>query len=125
MKKLCALFILIFALAAGARASVEEALEACRAENGLLPDVPGGDSYSAEVLLVEMRLRLLRNDRERFDALYKLMVKHFQSPLLLLYPRLDASLRPTAWSNQTGIDLLACRVLLDAAERWNAPAYRE
>ena len=125
MKKLCALFILIFALAAGARASVEEALEACRAESGLLPDVPGGDSYSAEVLLFEMRLRLLRNDRERFDALYKLMVKHFQSPLLLLYPRLDASLRPTAWSNRTGIDLLACRVLLDAAERWNAPAYRE
>ncbi len=123
MKKALCLCVMILVLACGARASVEEALEAVRAENGLLPDVPGGQEYSAEALLREMRLRLLKNDRERFDALFVLMKKHFQSPLLLLYPRLDAALRPVKYENDVGIDLQAYRLLLDASERWNEPAY--
>ena len=107
-----------------ARASVESALEARRAENGLLPDQPGG-AYSSEVTVRELRLRLLQNDRERFEALYRLTLKHFQSPLMLLYRQLDASLKPVAWENRTATDLQFCRVLLDAAERWSEPRYRE
>lgn len=125
MKKLALLvLIVLFALPRGACAGTEAALEACRAENGLLPDSPGGGAYSAEVLVREMRLCVLRDDRERFDALYRLMTKHFQSPLLLLYPRLNAALRPTVRANQTGVDLLLCRVLLDAAVQWDAPEFR-
>ncbi len=123
VKKLLFLLLTTLALASAALASTEEALEACRAKNGLLPDAPGGDSYSAVVLLREMRLRLLRGDRDRFDRLYRLMRAHFQSPLLLLYPRLDARLRPAACENSVGIDLMACGVLLDASEKWNEPAY--
>lgn len=106
-------------------ASVERALEACRAENGLLPDRPGGSTYSSEVLVRELRLRLLQNDRERFDTLYQLAVKYFQSPLMLLYRQLDASLKPVAWENHTATDLQFCRALLDADELWNEPRYRE
>ena len=123
MKKALCLCVMILVLACGARASVEDALEAVRAENGLLPDAPGGETYSAVALLREMRLRLLKNERERFDALFALMKKHFQSPLLLLYPTLDAQLRPLKWENDVGLDLQAYRLLLDAAERWNAPHY--
>lgn len=123
MKKALCLCVMILFLACGARASVEDALEAVRAENGLLPDAPGGDSYSAVVLLREMRLRLLKNERERFDVLFALMKKHFQSPLLLLYPKLDASLRPVKYENDAGTDLQTYRLLLDASERWNEPAY--
>lgn len=120
----CALLALAFA-AAPSQASVESALEACRSENGLLPDRPGGDTYSSEVVVRELRLRLLQNDRERFEALYRLTVKHFQSPLMLLYRQLDASLQPVAWEDRTATDLQFCRVLLDAAERWDEPRYRE
>lgn len=123
-KTLAVLVVFVLLLAHGAFAGTEAALEACRAENGLLPDVPGGGVYSAEVLVREMRLRVLRGDRERFDALYRLMTKHFQSPLLLMYPRLNAALRPTVRANHTSVDLLACRVLLDAAVRWDAPEFR-
>ena len=125
MKKMLCALLLLFALAGGARASVEEALEACRVESGLLPDFPGGASYSADVLLCELRLRLLRGEKEKFDALLALMKKHFQSPLLLLYPRLDAELTPEKFENRSGLDLLACRLLLDASRRWGDPDYRE
>ena len=125
MRKLMGVLLLVLFLAGGARASVEEALEACRAENGLLPDEPGGTAYSADVLLCEMRLRMLRCEREKFDALLELMKKHFQSPLLLLYPRLDAKLAPERFENRVGNDLLACRLLLDASVLWNEPKYRD
>lgn len=72
-----------------------------------------------------MKLRLIQDDRERFDTLYKLLTKYFQSPLTLLYTRLDASLKPVAWENSTGTDLQACRVLLDAAAKWKNWEYQE
>ncbi len=125
MKKIVAALLLALALAGAAFASAEEALEACRAPNGLLPDEPGGATYSAEVLLREMRLRLARGQRDLFERLFSLMIRHFRSPLLLLYPRLDARLAPVSFENRVALDLQACRLLLEASARWNVPAYRE
>ncbi len=121
---LCAAFLLIFAPVRASAVSVEEAIEACRSEAGLLPDEPGG-LYSSRMLVVEMRLRLNLRDREAFDELVRLMRKHFQSPLMLLYRQLDASLRPVACENSMAADLQVCRLLLEAAERWDVPAYKE
>lgn len=117
--------ILLCALCGPSRASVQvESLEVCRDGSGLLRDAPDG-AYSSEVLVQEMKLRLLRGEQEQFDQLYKLMKKHFQSPLLLLYRRLGADLRPLACANSAAADLRLCGILVEAAERWNIPAYRE
>ncbi|MGI6075037.1 MAG: hypothetical protein ACOYD9_01540 [Pyramidobacter sp.] len=121
MKKVL-LLILVLVLGAPARASVLDALEACRTETGLLPDAPDG-GYSSKILAAEMKLRLLLDDRKSFDKLYRLMVKYFQSPMLLLYCRLDASLKPVAYENNIAVELQVCRVLLEAFQRWQVPEY--
>ncbi len=113
----------IFALCVPAFAGIEEALEACRSAEGLLPDTPGGQ-YSSRVLVQEMRLRLLQDDKESFATLYGLMRKYFQSPLMLLYRQLDADLKPVAYENSMAADLQVCRLLLEAAARWDVPEYK-
>ncbi len=123
MKKTLWLLLAIFALCAPAFAGIEEALESCRSADGLLPDTPGG-TYSSRVLVQEMHLRLLRDDRESFSTLYGLMRKYFQSPLMLLYRQLDADLKPVAYENSMAADLQVCRLLLEAAARWDVPDYK-
>ncbi len=123
MKKLLCLCLLIAAFALPAEASVESALEECRSPEGILPEVPGRRTFSSDVVVQEMKLRLLQGDRVRFDKLCAILVRYFQSPLTLLYTRLDSSLKPLAWENSTGVDLQACRVLLDAAVLWNEESY--
>jgi hypothetical protein len=124
VKKALCLLILFLTLCVPARASVVEALEPCRTEAGLLPDMPGG-GYSAQVLADEMKLRLLLDEKDAFAKLYQLMVKYFQAPMLLLYRRLDASLKPTAYENDIAVELQMCRVLLEASRRWQITGYRD
>ena len=129
MKKLTVIVaITLIALCAPARAAgnaVEDALECHRTEIGLIPDAPlsAEKTYSAEVLVQEMQLRYLQDDRERFDALYALMKKHFRSRLMLLYRRLDAYLTPTECENSVRTDLRACALLMRAGEEWGRPEY--
>lgn len=121
MKKVL-LLILFLVSGVPAGASVIAALEPCRTEIGLLPDAPG-DGYSSKNLAAEMKLRLLLDQPEAFHKLYRLMVKYFQSPMLLLYCRLDASLKPAAYENDIAVELQVCRVLLEANQRWKVPEY--
>ncbi len=123
MKKFFIALLALFVLCAPAFAGIEEALEACRSAEGLLPDSPGG-TYSSHVLVQEMHLRLLQNDKEAFATLYSAMRKYFQSPLMLLYRQLDADLKPVAYENSMAADLQACRLLLEAASRWDMPDYK-
>lgn len=124
MKRVFRLLILLLALCVPAHASLTDVLELYRTESGLLPDMPGG-GFSSRVLADEMKLRLLLDEKEAFDRLYRLMVKYFQSPMMLLYRRLDSALKPAVYENDIAVELQVCRVLLEASRKWQIPVYRQ
>ena len=127
MKKiLLVLICTVFFAACSCASPLEDAVERCRIETtGLLPDEPGGSVYSSKVLVQEMTLRFLQKDRERFDALFRLLKKHFQSRLMLLYKELDFYLDPVACENSVSTDIQACQLLIEAAEEWNVREYSD
>ena len=127
MKKfLLTLICVAFFTACACASPLEDALESCRIETtGLLPDEPGGSVYSSRVLVQEMTLRFLQKDKERFDALFLLLKKYFQSRLMLLYRELDFYLDPVSCENSVSTDIQACQLLIEAAEEWNEREYAD
>ncbi len=101
-----------------------ESLEEFRAPSGILRASPSEEGFLLEVMLLEMDLRLLLDQREAFDGLADLLDRYFRSPLGVYYIALDSDMEPLAWENRTALDLMACRIFLKAGRKWPQSPYR-
>lgn len=125
-KRLTILLILLIAISAQAAENVQSlmsSIEGFRVESGFLRTTSTSDEFSIDVLLLEMKLRLVRGEQNQFDHLFLLMKRYFLSPLGVTYRKLKRDLTPAVYENSTLDDLNACKLLLDAEERWPGKNY--